>query len=83
MALRRFRIEVEGVDQEDVEEQLDIAFLKFADAAHTCADYAESYKIENFECTDESIKPINRNGQPLMYGRRVFKIIEREVANEI
>lgn len=76
MALHRFRYEVEGVDKEDVELQLDNAFLEFAKAAHAIAD-----EIENFECTDERIGPMQRNGVPLMYGRRVFRVVKKKEVN--
>lgn len=86
MALKRFRIEVEGTDQEDVETQLDEAFLLFADGARKAAgaEFRDGgkYTIKDFECTDERISAIQRNGIPLMYGRRVFKVIEAKREEE-
>jgi hypothetical protein len=68
LPLKRFRIEVEGSDQEDVEEQLDDCALVVI----------EMFPSLNFECTDEHISPIQRNGIPLMHGRRVFKTIKAD-----
>jgi hypothetical protein len=77
MALKRFRYEAEGVDQEDVERQLDAAFLYFSNAARLFAQDKTigAVEIESFECTDDRITPINRNGVPMMYGRRVFRVV--------
>lgn len=75
MSLRRFRIEVEGVDQEDVEQQLDYFSKNFMFASQL-----EKNQKLDFECTDENVKAIQRNGIPFMYGRRVFLI--KEVKDE-
>jgi hypothetical protein len=70
MALTRFRIEAQGSDEEEVENLLDFWSGAFI--------HAVKEKIEpkpDFECTDERISAIHRNGIPMMYGRRVFKVV--------
>jgi len=74
MSLKRFRIEVEGTDEEDVTEQLDTCFAFIMQGLKNSA----RWQHVDWECTDEAIKPIEKNGQPLMYGRRVFKVMEKE-----
>lgn len=73
MGLKRFRIEVEGADQEDVENELDKFFTFVTQGLQNSLE-----RNTDWECTDEHIHAIKRNGQPLMYGRRVFKAMERE-----
>jgi hypothetical protein len=77
MSLKRFRIEVEGEDQEDVEQQLDDVFLFIVQGLRNFPSSAK----QTWECTAEHLHPIQRNGVPFMYGRRVFKVMEEANAD--
>lgn len=66
----RFRIEAESTHVEDVQEEIEEATQKFL------STFAKWYPKREWECTDEVLKPIARNGEALMYMRRVFRVME-------
>lgn len=68
--IKRFSLEVTGIDIEDAEEQLSVAQSKVFDLVRQEAPEAD------FECVHEYIGPSDRRGRPIdgVYGRRTFTI---------
>lgn len=65
--ITRFRLEAEGDNREDVEEELTES------SNSMLAHLGEVQPGDRWIVTDEPTIPVEQNGQAIMYGRRVYR----------
>ena len=68
--ITRFRIEAIDPDAETVEEEVTMASM--AMLGHVSTDGSD------WECTDDKVVPIEKDGQATMYARKVFRRMDKE-----